>query len=250
MPYPNFKNKHLEQALFDPQDYHSWNEFLKKDYGKPIRKYIILYYPRIIKYFKRKYKSEKIKIYRLITIYRHKDVGVVCMTGIGAPNAVAVMEELIAFGGREFINIGSCGGLEGFGTFLCDRAIRDEGASQHYLSYAKYSYPHKGLTDGLGKYMDKKGIKFERSTNWTIDAPYRETKAEIKRYKKEGVKTVEMEASALFVVAKIRKVKIASAFAVSDVLGENKWDPQFKARHVNQNLYQLFDAAMGYLIKK
>jgi len=43
-----------------------------------------------------------------------------------------------------------------------------------------------------------------------------------------------MEASALFAVAKIRNVKIAAAFVVSDVLGEEKWDPQFDSKHVTK----------------
>jgi uridine phosphorylase len=250
MNYPNFKNKHLEQALFNPQDYNSWKGYLEKDYGKAIRKYIIIYYPNILKYFKKNHKTQAIGIYRLIKIYKYKNVGVVCMTGIGAPNAVTVMEELIALGGREFINMGSCGGLCGFGTFLCDKAIRDEGTSQHYVPHEKFSYPDKALTERLGKYMRKHDIKFQQGTNWTIDAPYRETKAEIKHYKKEGVKTVEMEASALFVVAKVRKVKIASAFVVSDLLEEEKWDPQFDAKHVNKNLHKLFDASLDCLLKK
>ncbi len=250
MAYPNFKDKHLEEALFNPQDYYNWDIFLQRGHGKTIKKYILLYYPRILKYFIKKYKPQKIKAYRLIIIYRYKDIGVICMTGIGAPNAVTVMEELIAFGGKEFINIGSCGGLDGFGAFLCDRAIRDEGTSLHYQKYEKYSYPDKKLTEKLGKFMSQHGMEFQRSTTWTIDAPYRETKAEIKQYKKEGVKTVEMEASALFVVANIRKVKIASAFVVSDVLGEKKWDPQFDAKHVNEKLNQLFDVSLKCLLNK
>ena len=59
-----------------------------------------------------------------------------------------------------------------------------------------------------------------------------------------------MEASALFVLAQVRKVKIASAFVVSDILNDDKWKPQFDARHVNQKLYRLFDAALECLLKK
>ncbi|MEM3341686.1 MAG: hypothetical protein QW728_03245 [Thermoplasmata archaeon] len=92
-------------------------------------------------------------------------------------------------------------------------------------------------------------FSFKKATSWTINAPYRETKAEIQNYKKQNVATVEMESSALFTVAKIRKVKIASAFVVSDVLGENKWDPQFDAKHVNQKLNQLFDSALECVLK-
>ena len=117
MGYPNFKNKHLEQALFNPEDYVRWRNHLRKNYKKAPKKYILIYYPKILSYFRRKYKHRKIKLYRLITIFQHKDIGVVCMNGIGSPHAATVMEELIALGGKEFLNIGSAGGLKDFGIF-------------------------------------------------------------------------------------------------------------------------------------
>jgi len=55
-----------------------------------------------------------------------------------------------------------------------------------------------------------------------------------------------MEASALFTVAKYRKVKMASAFVVSDVLGE-KWDPKFHKMDVKRSLNKLIDAAITCL---
>ncbi|MEK6904857.1 MAG: nucleoside phosphorylase, partial [Nanoarchaeota archaeon] len=184
------------------------------------------------------------------TIYQHKNIGIVLMTGIGSPNAATVMEELIALGGKEFLNIGSAGGLKDFGIFLCEKSIRDEGTSYHYITLGKYAYPDKGLTNRLEKQLVKNRISFQKATSWTIDAPYRETKAEIQKYKKQGVATVEMESSALFTVAQVRKVKIASAFVVSDILGDDKWDPQFDAKHVNQNLNKLFDVALECLLKR
>ncbi len=249
MRYPNFQNKHLEQALFNPQDYVNWKKSLKEDKKLP-QKYIFIYSPKLLTYFKRKYKPTKIKLYRLITIYRYKDVGVVFMTGIGSPHATTVLEELIALGGREFLNIGFAGGLKKFGTFLCERSIRDEGTSAHYMAHEKFSYPDIELTGLLEKTLHKNKILFEKATSWTIDAPYRETKAEIQEYKKQKVATVEMESSALFTVAQVRNVKIASAFVVSDVLSDEKWDPQFNAKHVTQKLYQLFDVALECLLQK
>jgi len=65
MGYPNFQNKHLEQALFNPQDYVNWKNYLKKEYKNAPKKYIIIYYPKILNYFKRKYKPKRIKLYRL-----------------------------------------------------------------------------------------------------------------------------------------------------------------------------------------
>ncbi len=250
MGYPNFQNKHLEQALFNPQDFVSWKHFLKNDFEKSPKKYVLIYYPRLLDYFKRRYKPKKIKLYRLITVYMHKDVGVVCMTGIGSPHATTVLEELIALGGKEFLNIGSAGGLKDFGIFLCEKSIRDEGTSSHYSPHGKFAYPDKELTRRLERHLLKNNVSFQRATSWTIDAPYRETKAEIQEYKKQNVATVEMESSALFTVAQLRKVKIASAFVVSDVLGDDKWNPQFDAKIVNQKLNNLFDVALGFLLKE
>ncbi len=250
MTYPNFRNKHLEQALFNPQDYVDWRNYFKKKYKKVPKKYILIYYPKILNYFKKKYNPKRIRLHRFITIYQYEDIGVVHITGIGSPHAVMVMEELIALGGKEFLNIGAAGGLKDFGIVLCEKAIRDEGTSYHYFPPKKFVHPDKELTKRLEKSLIKNSISFLKGTSWTIDAPYRETKAEIQKYRKEGVVTVEMEASALFVLAHVRGVKIASAFVVSDILVGNTWQPQFNARHINQKLYLLFDVALECLLKK
>jgi uridine phosphorylase len=244
MTYPNFKNKHMENALFSPKEFVTWKKNHPEGPPNKPSKFIFAYYPYVINYFRRKYKPIKHEQNWLITIYQYNDMAVVQMTGIGAPNAVVVLEELIALGGREFINVGAAGGLNDFGVFLCDRAIRDEGTSHHYVAPGKYSYPDKGLTNDLGESMKKLGFEFERGTTWTIDAPYRETIKEIQHYRSQGVKAVDMEASALFAVASVRKIKMASAFVVSDILGEDKWDPQFDAKHVRQKLKLLLDAAV------
>ncbi len=248
MVYPQFKNKHREIALFDPKDYINWKKIKKNPVKKPT-KYILIYSLKTLKYFRNKFNVKKINYNRLITIYSYKDIGVVLMTGIGSPHATTVLEELIALGGKKFLNIGYAGGLDNFGIFLCKRAIRDEGTSYHYYSHGKYSYPNKRLTSSLEKSIEKQNLKFQKGTTWTIDAPYRETKKEIQHYKKQGVKTVEMEASALFAVAKLRNVKIAAAFVVSDILREEKWNPQFSSKQVKKNLNMLMNAAFDCLSK-
>ncbi len=250
MPFPNYINKHLEEALFNPCDYIDWTKSKKIHSRKKPQKYIIVYYPELLNYFKKKYKPNMIKFYRLLTIYKHKNIGLVLMTGIGSPHAAGILEELIALGGKEFLNIGSAGGLNDFGFFLCDKAIRDEGTSYHYISHSDFIYPDSELTKRFSKSLNKNKVTFKTGPTWTIDAPYRETKKEIAHYKKLGICTVEMEASALFAVAKVRNVKIAAAFVVSDVLGENKWGPQFNSKQVKQNLNKLLDVGVECLLNK
>ncbi|MEM4330890.1 MAG: nucleoside phosphorylase [Candidatus Pacearchaeota archaeon] len=244
MTFPQFKNKHLEKALFSPLELPR-----KKDLPKNLpKKSIIVYSRSSINYIKRKYKPKKFKeILVGADYYKYKDIAFIRMKGIGSPHAITAFEEMIHLGMKTFLNIGTAGGLQDFGIFLCDRAIRDEGTSHHYLPCEKYSYPDKNLSKQLEKSLIKNKLSYQVGTTWTIDAPYRETIAEIKRYQKENVKTVEMEVSALFAVAKLRGVKIASAFAVSDLVLPEKWIPHFKKKHVKDRLNKLIDAAVDCL---
>ncbi len=247
MSYPNYKNKHKEEALFHPRDFVKYRNFNKKDFPKKV---IITYQSSALRYFKRKYKGKykERKIHSQYSIYilRKNNTGLVKMNGIGAPHAVTNFEELIGLGARTFVNIGTAGGLQHEGVFLCDKAIRDEGTSYHYQPHGKYSYPDIKLTESLGRSIKKQRLNYEKSTTWTIDAPYRETKKEIKHYKKLGVTTVEMEASALFAVAKYRHAKIASAFVVSDTLIK-EWKPKFHHINVVKTQNKLIDAAIDCL---
>src|SRR3989344_3035248 len=170
MTYPNFKKKHLQEALFHPEDFINYKKFKKKNLPK---KYLITYQEKMLKYFLRKYKPKKYSLYFLLTVYVYKDIGFVRMSGIGAPNAVAIFEELIALCGKEFINIGTAGGLHHEGVFLCKKALRDEGTSYHYLKNGMFAYPDKNLTEKISKVLKSKGMEYFQGTSWTIDAPYR-----------------------------------------------------------------------------
>jgi uridine phosphorylase len=251
MPTPNFKDKHLQESLFHPTDYVDYNvdykKFKEKFKGKLPTKYIITYQSYVERYFIRKYEPKRNKLDTGVnshSILTYKDIGFIKMAGIGAPNIVATVEELIALGGREFINIGTAGGLHKQGVFVCNKALRDEGTSYHYIKDTKFLYPDKNLTNLLIKAMKNKEMEFLKGPTWSIDAPYRETRAEIERYAEQGIMTVEMEASALFAVCKYRKVKIAAAFVVSDILGK-KWTPMFDKSHVRTEQYKLIDAAVS-----
>lgn len=241
MQYPNFKNKHLQKALFHPEDYINYKKWIGKKFPK---KYIITYQTSAKNYFLRKYKPKMHKLYSLLGIYIYKDIGFVKMTGIGAPNAVTVFEELIALGGQKFLIVGTAGGLHHEGVFLCEKALRDEGTSYHYMGQGKFSYPDSKLTKSFAKFIMNLGMEVFKGTSWTIDAPYRETKVEVEKYAKQGISTVEMEAAALFSVAKYRKVKIASAFVVSDLLGK-EWLPKFHRFNVKRTQNKLIDAAVN-----
>lgn len=83
MVYPNFKDKHLHEALFNPKDYMRYKKFSKK--GLP-QSYILTYSRRAKDYFMRKFNNKKLKLHsNKLNIYTYKNVGLVYVTGIGSP---------------------------------------------------------------------------------------------------------------------------------------------------------------------
>ena len=148
--------------------------------------------------------------------------------GIGAPLTAVVAEELFSLGVEEILIIGIAGAVKRWldfgGLIICSKAVRDEGTSHHYLKNGLYSYPDSMLTARLESIMKVLGIGYSKGPTWTIDAPYVETIEEVKHYRGKGIFTVEMEAAALFAVAKKRGRGAAALFTVSDILDpEEGW---------------------------
>jgi len=168
--------------------------------------------------------------------------------GFGAPTAVMTLEELAAFGIKKFVNLGSAGGIQqdlNVGDIvLCDRAIRDEGTSHHYLPVEKYAYACTEMTGHLSTAFERKGIEYRRGTSWTTDAPYRETIDELRQYRSDGVATVEMEVSALFAAGTYRAVAVSAIFVVSDLLSEDDWDQGYHSAEKLEGLKKVFEVAL------
>jgi uridine phosphorylase len=153
---------------------------------------------------------------------------------VGAPVTAMTVEELGSLGVKQFLILGIAGGLGpdlSLGDLvLCTKAVRDEGTSHHYLPNSMYAYPDRTLTRSLHKTIEQLGISYAMGPTWTIDAPYRETREEVRAYREAGVITVEMEASALFAAAKKRGIRAAAIFAVSDMLADEGWSGVTKNR--------------------
>jgi len=92
-------------------------------------------------------------------------IGISGALGVGAPSATNRLEDIGAAGCSRFIAIGYAGALQPDlkvgDMVLCDRAIRDEGVSHHYLEPGKYAQPDRALTAALGNQMDVAGMGTE-----------------------------------------------------------------------------------------
>jgi uridine phosphorylase len=167
-------------------------------------------------------------------------IGVLHPAGPGAPIVAAALEELIAFGVQQFISIGLAGGLQpdllSGAVVICDRALRDEGTSYHYLPPARSVEARPALVEQISRAFSARGMAYSIGASWTTDAPYRETRREVERYRAEGVKTVEMEAAALFAVGQRMGVSTAAVFVIGDRLADLTWQPPLDSRLLRESL--------------
>jgi uridine phosphorylase len=235
MPYPNLAGKHAHDALFTPGDFLAYARAQGLIDGSPAPEAVLLCYQSALA---RRLLGERPSPRPRCPGHVRPLAGgggrvaVATGFGIGAPSAAVVLEELIAWGVRRVISVGTAGTLQPHlapgDVVLCTSAIRDEGTSHHYLPPGRLAEPGPGLTAHLGATLRARGLRVTEGRSWTTDAPYRETAAEVRRYREEGVLTVEMEAAALFAVARHRGVELASAVVVSDSLAE-VWEPHFHA---------------------
>jgi uridine phosphorylase len=152
---------------------------------------------------------------------------------IGAPYAVMVLETLIAWGARKIIFLGWCGSISQkikIGDIIvATAAIIDEGTSGHYKKDNNLiSFPSELMVTELKGTLDRMGVNYHHGSVWTTDAIYRETRDKVENYQRLDVVGVEMEISALFTVAKFRKVEMGALVVVSDELASFKWRPGFK----------------------
>jgi uridine phosphorylase len=254
MSIPRLHTKHASSAHFEPIDQLEYFRRIGMAPAVPAPTSVIFCYQRALLQHIRAGEAitpEPCILGRLYPLpSTNGRVAVVADFGIGAPAAAMIFDLLIAMGVQRFLTIGSAGSLTpalnvGDCT-VCTGAIRDEGVSHHYLADPQApALPAPALTAQFAARLQPEA----QGLTWTIDAPFRETNAEIEHYRSQGVLTVEMEAAALFAVAQVRGVAIAGGFAVSDSLSDENWDPQFRAEATHTGLIRLYEAALATFIQ-
>jgi uridine phosphorylase len=253
MPVPLDPAKYRSKPFFNPADFIGYVRDAGRLGGRPAPEAVILSYQRSL--FDQVCSAHRVTAAEgyFASHLRYLDdeggrIAIAGNFGVGAPAAAVMLEELIAFGARRFISVGTAGSLlddlKPGSLVLCDSALRDEGTSYHYLPGGGPVFPSESLTGSLREALDAKGLAYRKGPSWTTDAIYRETPSEVLLHSGKGALVVEMEASALFAVARFRSCLIAACFSVSDTLAELVWRPEFHAETTAEGLEALFAAAL------
>lgn len=163
------------------------------------------------------------KVYPVYVIdYKGEEVAL-AQAPVGSAAAAQFMDWLISYGVREIISAGTCGALIDIdeGVFLIPtRALRDEGASYHYMPPSRFVDIDMRVISSIRSALFERGISYVETTTWTTDGFYRETKDFVKYRIEEGCQVVEMECASLAAVASFRDVIWGEILFTADTLSD------------------------------
>lgn len=148
--------------------------------------------------------------------------------GVGAPSALIVLEELIAYGGKYFVRLGTAGslisGLRIGDVVLATGAAHYPGGlfKQYYgEDVCGLSVPDFTLTKKISEVAEESGLKHVLGPVLSSDAFYAEDPVFAKKWSSRGLIAVEMECAGLFAISLMRGVKTACVLVVSNSLVED-----------------------------
>ncbi|WP_344754791.1 nucleoside phosphorylase [Gryllotalpicola koreensis] len=147
-------------------------------------------------------------------------------TGMGCPSTAIAVEELARVGVTSFIRVGSSAALQpGIAPgelLVSEGTLRNDGTTAAYAHPGYPAVPDTELTVALARHSERlaaaAGSASHRGINASDDAFYAETPEWIAQLNRLGVLNVEMESSALFVVARLRGLRAGMVCSCSSNL--------------------------------
>lgn len=153
----------------------------------------------------------------------------VTSTGIGGPSAAIALEELVKVGGKTFIRVGTCGGMDldvkSGDLVIATGAIRMEGTSKEYAPIEFPAVADYNIVTSLINASKKLNMPYHVGIVECKDSFYGQHSPDIMPVSYElnnkwnawlrlGTLASEMESAALFTVASFLRVKVGSIFLV------------------------------------
>lgn len=185
--------------------------------------------PKIAAYFDNAEKVADSREYVTYTGYLD-GVKVSCTsTGVGGPSASIALEECANVGGKTFIRVGTCGGMDidvkGGDIVIATGAVRMDGTSKEYAPIEYPAVPDVTVAASLVSAARELGFPYHTGVVQCKDAFYGQHMPEAlpnsyellnkwQAWLRLGCKASEMESATLFIVGAYRRVRVGSVFLV------------------------------------
>lgn len=150
--------------------------------------------------------------------------------GVGAASAAVVVEELAEAGAENFIRVGTTGAIQsgiGIGDLIiAEAAVRGEGLSSAYVDVEYPATADLELTAALAEAAEELGVENRQGIVLTEDAFYA---SRWQKWASKNVLSVEMECSAIFVLASLKGLSAGSILTVDGNLPEGTKKSEFES---------------------
>ncbi len=172
-------------------------------------------------------------------------------TGMGCPSLAIVTEELIRLGSRTLVRVGTAGvvgdGIEPGDLIVASAAVPNDGTTRQYLEGQSYApaadFEVTRALEDAGRAL---GHPPHVGLIQTEDAFYATTPGHVPALRERGVLGIEMEASALFLIAALRGVRAGCALVASNRIGDSSFVPkEVMADGVNRMTRMTLDAMVA-----
>lgn len=162
--------------------------------------------------------------------YRGQRVSVQA-TGMGCPSLAIVTEELIRLGATRLVRVGTAGIVSDHvrpgELIVATGSVANDGTTRQYLRGAAYApVADHGIVRALEDAGHAAGTPPHVGLIQTEDAFYATTPDDVPELRSRGVLAIEMEASALFLIAALRGVRAGCALVASNHIGDPQFVPQ------------------------
>ncbi|WP_226010674.1 nucleoside phosphorylase [Halomicrobium salinisoli] len=148
----------------------------------------------------------------------------ICSTGIGAPSAAIAVEELAAVGVETFVRVGTTGalqeGIEIGDMVVATAAAKDEGTTKRYEAAEYPAVADYEVLSALVDGAEDAGEDVHVGPVATDDAFYAETDEYVDDWEAAGMLAVEMEAAAVFSLARRKGLRAGAICTVDGNLVE------------------------------
>lgn len=151
-------------------------------------------------------------------------------TGMGCPSLAIVVEELINLGARTLVRVGTAGviaaDVQPGDTIVASGSVPADGTTRQYLRGAPTSaVPDFTVTAALRTAAQQAGGAHVGLIR-TEDAFYATQPEDVPALAADGVLAVEMEAAALFVIGRLRRVQTGCMVVASNGIGDDRFAPK------------------------
>lgn len=172
-------------------------------------------------------------------------------TGMGCPSLAIVVEELVRLGAETLIRIGTAGivsaDVEPGDLIVATASVPMDGTTRMYLAGDPYApAADHAISTALADAGRSAGYGPHVGLIQTEDAFYATSPDDVPTMAERGVLAVEMEASALFLLGKLRKVRAGCALVASNRIGDTSFvAPEILRAAVHRMVETTLDAVVA-----